>query len=54
MIVSISKCKSIVVYDLYGVCLQTSVSFVCDLKGSYPHVACGVHHVGRCSTLKIF
>jgi hypothetical protein len=25
-----------VVYDLYGVCIQTSVSFLCDLKGYRP------------------
>jgi len=34
MIVSSSKCKSVVVYDLYGVCIQTLVSFLCDPKGS--------------------
>jgi hypothetical protein len=36
LLLSIAKYNSVVVYDLYRVCMQTSVSFLCDLKGSRP------------------
>ena len=41
--------KSVVVYDLYEVCIQTPVSVWCGAKGSRQHVTCVVRHVGRCS-----
>jgi hypothetical protein len=37
-----SKYKSVVVYDMYEVCIQTSVSFWCGVKGSRQHVKCVV------------
>jgi hypothetical protein len=37
------------VYDLYGVCIQTSVSFLCDPKGTGPGRACDACSVRRCS-----
>ena len=33
---NIAKYNSIVVYDLYRVCIQTSVSFLYDPKGTRP------------------
>jgi hypothetical protein len=36
MIDSSSKFKSVLVYDLYIVCIQTHVLFLSDLKGSHP------------------
>jgi hypothetical protein len=44
---SSSKYKSIVVYDLYGISIQTSVSLLCDPKGSRPHVTCDVCCLGE-------
>jgi hypothetical protein len=32
MIVSSSKCKSIAVYGLFGLCIPTSVPFLCDRR----------------------
>jgi len=39
---------SVVVYDLYGECVQKSVSFVCDTKGYRPDGVCDGCHVSQC------
>jgi hypothetical protein len=49
MIVSSFRCTSVVVFGLYGLRTQTSVSLVCDPKRSRPDGACEVCRVGRCS-----
>jgi hypothetical protein len=49
--VSHSRYKFVVVYVLYGACIQTSVSILCGLKRSHPDVACEVCHVGQCGIL---
>jgi hypothetical protein len=43
-----SRYKFIVVYMLYGVCVQTSVSILCDIRWSRPDGACSIiHHPTR-------
>jgi hypothetical protein len=49
--VSCSRCKFIDVYILYWVCIQTSVSNLCDPKRSRPYVTCEVCHVGWCENI---
>jgi hypothetical protein len=47
-----SNYKFVVIDIMYGVCIQTSVSILCDLKGSHPDGDCEVCGVGRCSILR--
>jgi hypothetical protein len=51
--ISCSTYKFIVVYILYGVCMQTYAPILCDLKRSPPGGECEVCHVGRCVILNI-
>jgi hypothetical protein len=37
----------VVIYILYGVCIQTRVSMSRDLKRSHPDGVCEVCHVGQ-------
>ena len=41
--------KATVVYDLYSICIQTSILLLCDPKGSLPHVARDMRHIRRCN-----
>lgn len=44
-----STCRTVVVHELYGVCIQTCAFFLCDQKGSRPDKLCDACLVERCA-----
>jgi hypothetical protein len=44
-----SKCRTVVVHELYGVCVQTCTFFLCDSNGSRPNKLCDACLVERCA-----
>jgi hypothetical protein len=52
MIMSSYNYKFVVICNVYGIGIPTSVLFLCDPTASRPHGACEVCRVGRCSVVE--